>query len=48
MNRTETNKRKAEIAKYLAQGLKYSEICKILGISKQLVRYYKIKLSIKK
>lgn len=41
MNRKETAWRKAEIAKYLLQGLKLSEIGRVLKIDRQLVYYYR-------
>ena len=41
MNRKETAWRKAEIKRYLLQGLKLSEISRILKINRQLVYYYK-------
>ncbi len=41
MNRKETAWRKAEIARYLLQGLKLSEIGRILKIDRQLVYYYR-------
>jgi DNA-binding CsgD family transcriptional regulator len=41
MNRKETAWRKAEIGKYLLQGLKLSEIGRILKIDRQLIYYYK-------
>jgi len=44
MNRRETNQRKGEIAKYLANGLNQKEICKLTGISKHLFFYYKRKV----
>jgi DNA-binding CsgD family transcriptional regulator len=44
MNRRETNQRKGEIARYLASGLNYKEICKLMGITKNLFFYYKRKV----
>jgi DNA-binding NarL/FixJ family response regulator len=48
MDRFEVAKRTAEIGKYLLQGLKDKEICKLLNITKQLLRHYKLKLKVKK
>ena len=41
MNRIATAKLKAEIAKYIINGLRNKDICKLLNISKQRVNYYK-------
>ncbi len=44
MNRIKSAQRKAEIWKYLLQGLKLSEIARILKIERQSVYYYKNRL----
>jgi len=41
MDKTEANKLKAEIARYIANGLKNKDICKLVNINKQRLNYYK-------
>jgi DNA-binding CsgD family transcriptional regulator len=44
MNRIETARLKAEIAQYFANGLRNKDICKLLGIYRQQLNYYKNKI----
>ena len=44
MNRIESKKLTAEIAKYLANGLENKDICKLVNMSKQRLNYYKNKI----